>query len=482
MSFGGLALTRIRGKPGVTKGGQNTILLDSKRRYIHAWHPRHSLNKREKPFTQEGPAEIKAIMDMIDPLIEGHFQEETDNRGKLFREPPHITFDNHFSGNPVMHYMGIKGYRATCTCRRDRLPDKCRKESFHFKKVAVSWESKVARYEEPIVAAKYVMSAIPGEKPYVCTHVSFQSTGGANISTVNALRQVGLYVRPKSRGRGNQKRRYGIEMNEGRALYLGSYSAVDSIDHLVENWNCSYVCWKWYHSPMRHGKAMSATMAYLMYEEYTEGDLNPDWKVEKPMTKKQFRKVLSRQMCEYRTFKLDYPGNENLRQTTNRMKHRRGRKRKAREMEEVVAGRVSYEQYVAVKNPESLLVPSRFCNENFDTFKVHAHSFTIHKGGSICAVCGEQGAYWTCSVCGKYMHWNPKGEKKQTMLSCAADFHNESFFGLARCDAVLVGKEKKDWRYPTCEEKRSNHEHICNLRKRYLKEAWDAEEDAAETD
>ncbi len=100
MSFGGLALTRIRGKPGVTKGGQNVVLLDSKRRYIHAWHPRHRLNKRAPPFTQEGPAEIKAIVDMIDPLIQGHYQEPTDKRGKLFRQEPHLTFDNHFSGNP----------------------------------------------------------------------------------------------------------------------------------------------------------------------------------------------------------------------------------------------------------------------------------------------------------------------------------------------------------------------------------------------
>lgn len=236
MLFGELALTRIRGKSGVTKDCQNTILLDLKRRYIHAWHHRHSLNKKVRPCTQEGPAEIKAILDMIDLLVLGHVQAETDKRGKMFREPPHITFGNHFSGNHVMHYLGTKGYRGTCTCRRDRLPDGCKKESFHFEKAPVSWESKVARYEQPIVAAKYVASSAPDEKPYVRSHCSFQSTGGANIATVNArMDKVSLYVRPKSHGRGDQKRCYGIEINEGRALYLGSYSAIDSIDHLLEN-------------------------------------------------------------------------------------------------------------------------------------------------------------------------------------------------------------------------------------------------------
>lgn len=80
---------------------------------------------------------------------------------------------------------------------------------------------------------------------------------------------------------------------------------------------------------MRHGKAMAATMSCLMSEECAEGNLNSDWQIEKPMTKKQFRKVLAaKQMCEYRTFSLNYPGDEMMRQTTQRNKVMRGWKRK----------------------------------------------------------------------------------------------------------------------------------------------------------
>jgi hypothetical protein len=32
---------------------------------------------------------------------------------------PHITADNHFSGENVMSFMGENGFRMTCTCRRD---------------------------------------------------------------------------------------------------------------------------------------------------------------------------------------------------------------------------------------------------------------------------------------------------------------------------------------------------------------------------
>ena len=51
---------------------------------------------------------------------------------------------------------------------------------------------------------------------YTLCHVSFQSTGGTNISTVNALSLVDLYVQDRSKGRGQQKRTWGIEMNESQ--------------------------------------------------------------------------------------------------------------------------------------------------------------------------------------------------------------------------------------------------------------------------
>jgi len=38
---------------------------------------------------------------------------------KVYSKRPHITADNHFSGENVMLFMGENGLGMTCTCRRD---------------------------------------------------------------------------------------------------------------------------------------------------------------------------------------------------------------------------------------------------------------------------------------------------------------------------------------------------------------------------
>ncbi len=54
---------------------------------------------------------------------------------------------------------------------------------------------------------------------------------------VNALLLVNLYVHDCSKGRGHQKRTWGIEMNEARETYLKNYSAVDKIDQMLLGWD-----------------------------------------------------------------------------------------------------------------------------------------------------------------------------------------------------------------------------------------------------
>ncbi len=113
----------------------------------------------------------------------------------------------------------------------------------------------MARFEKPIVAVKHVKqpdSKQPNSdtekktKNYILCHVSFQeSTGGTNISTVNALSSVELYVQDRSKGRGQQKRTWGIEMNEARETYLKIYSAVDKIDQMLLHWDLNYRSWRW---------------------------------------------------------------------------------------------------------------------------------------------------------------------------------------------------------------------------------------------
>jgi hypothetical protein len=207
------------------KGGQHVLLLDSKRRYIYAWTPRHKFFEVVYPFMTTGPAEVKHIVDNITLLVVGATQDSTDKRMQLFSEYVHITMDNLFSGDELVRYLGEGGWKGTITCRCDRLPKVVPKKFSNFVKAApVNTRSKVARFEKPIVAVKHVKQpdsdTVNDKKDYVLCHVSFQSTGGTNISTVNALWLINLYVQDCSKGRGQQKRTWGIEMNEAQETYL----------------------------------------------------------------------------------------------------------------------------------------------------------------------------------------------------------------------------------------------------------------------
>jgi hypothetical protein len=156
---------------------------------------------------------------MITPFVVDTTKDPTDKRKQLFSKCVHIAMDNHFSGDDVLRYLGEGGWKGIMTCRYNRLPKSAARKYFNFIKAApVNARSKVAQFEQPIVAVKHVKhqdsDTVNDKNDYVLCHVSFQSTGETNISTVNALSLVDLYVQDCSKGRGQQKRTWGIEMNE----------------------------------------------------------------------------------------------------------------------------------------------------------------------------------------------------------------------------------------------------------------------------
>ena len=97
MSYGGLALNHIMNKSGVTKGDQMVLLISTKRRYIHALYPCHSLNPKPPPFTQQGPAEVYHLLQMLNKMVVGVDSDDDTDSERTFHSPPHLTFDNHFS-------------------------------------------------------------------------------------------------------------------------------------------------------------------------------------------------------------------------------------------------------------------------------------------------------------------------------------------------------------------------------------------------
>ena len=88
-------------------------------------------------------------------------------------------------------------------------------------------------------------------------------------------------------------------MNGGRELYLGTYSRIDSIDHLIKNCRLKYRSWKYWHSPMLHATSLAIVIAYDMYLEVAEGKIDSEWKLQHPVDFWTFRDVLSIQMLDY---------------------------------------------------------------------------------------------------------------------------------------------------------------------------------------
>ena len=54
-------------------------------------------------------------------------------------------------------------------------------------------------------------------------------------------------------------------------LYLSTYHGVDAFDHMIQNVNCMYVSWKYWHSPMLHAFSMAVVTAYDFYCEVVSG-------------------------------------------------------------------------------------------------------------------------------------------------------------------------------------------------------------------
>ena len=64
-----------------------------------------------------GNLDVKEIMEVMKLMVEG---EEGGER-KIFREHPHSIWDNYFSGDHIMDWLGVNGFGDFITCKRDQL-------------------------------------------------------------------------------------------------------------------------------------------------------------------------------------------------------------------------------------------------------------------------------------------------------------------------------------------------------------------------
>ena len=353
----------------------------------------------------------------------------------------------------MCEFIGENGYGCLGTNARNVLPKGIKKEHLHGEKHPSGCKySKTARYTNPIVAVKE-------HGGYQRVHVSFQSTNATNITSVNCFNAVNLFVELRERGRGENKRVWGIEMNDARRLYLSTYFRIDVVDHLLKNAAIFYRVWKYWHAPKNHTFAMVIVLAFSLYEECAEGGIELDWKIEKNKRVNffEFRSKLSEQMLTYNPKKLLYPGDDRMRAVTSMPRAQRGQKRLA----QVTAAQVK---------KAKRWTTSRLCG-NLNKLCKHVDAVTKVKKACVCAWCGEP-SYTLCGKCkddnGKpvLLHYNSKAGKGKGMI-CFYHYHNDSCFGLGKNDSTHLLKGKKgDWEPPSADDITENAVYvkdICSL-------------------
>jgi len=113
------------------------MVFDITRRYPRAYVHRHKLHPRHPPFKAEGQSEVVMLVGMIDLLIQDG--SDIDERRKIsiqnptsaarmeytlkpvYTKAPHITADNFFLSEPMIDWLGGKGYGFTATCEHQAL-------------------------------------------------------------------------------------------------------------------------------------------------------------------------------------------------------------------------------------------------------------------------------------------------------------------------------------------------------------------------
>ena len=89
------------GKPGITRGGQIMILLDVSCNYLQAYVHQHNLHQRPQSFSQQGPSKVCMLAEKIVPMVWSDV-----NPSGIFLELPYMIFDNIFSGDSIMDWLG----------------------------------------------------------------------------------------------------------------------------------------------------------------------------------------------------------------------------------------------------------------------------------------------------------------------------------------------------------------------------------------
>jgi hypothetical protein len=229
---------------------------------------------------------------------------------------------------------------------------------------------------------------------------------------------------------------------------------------MVKNAKIRYTTWKYWHVPFLHALSMAVIASYDMYSECCEGGLDPDWKVDEKdrLSFQDYRLQLSEQMLMYDPKKQVYQGDGAFRKVTKLGKRKKG----GVTYWKGEKGGVSIENFKIAKS-STRHSPSQLCGP-LDDFERHVESIARKPHVGECAVCGGT-TYWFCGLCNKRVCL------KTGAKGCHIDLHNDSMFGLTKCDfRELMGGDPGKWSAANVMAKRRNKTWVDKLRAKWMKE------------
>jgi hypothetical protein len=146
-------LARRQNKPGITFGMQTVIISDVHRKRPRAYTHRNKVWKKPDGWGKEGPCEVHRLIEILQPMVVG--EKAITGIRQIFSEKPHSTWDNYFSGDDIMDFLGERGFAATMTCQRNRLP-KGINNAFFCKEKTIPGDkhARVAQFNQPITLVK----------------------------------------------------------------------------------------------------------------------------------------------------------------------------------------------------------------------------------------------------------------------------------------------------------------------------------------
>ena len=184
-----------------------SILVDAQAKQYQppAYCHHHNLHLKDNGITTQGQAKGRVLNKKLRLMIIG--QPIQPGTRQIFRIPPHLTFDNHYSGDGLQQYARetIKNISLLSTCARNKTPKDIPPEYLHIDKPDHTNWAKVTRFLEPIVITK-TYPPRNDKAGYKRIHVSMQSTSSTNFSMVNAINACSSQPHKKSRGQGENKR------------------------------------------------------------------------------------------------------------------------------------------------------------------------------------------------------------------------------------------------------------------------------------